>query len=477
MNTEKHKTVIELLERICFQRLVDIGLQLGNSGMFPAGEEPAPLSLENVKEIARCCGRDSLSGRLTFAAEDIFVRSRVEPVQAIFSQWMAGSLAQVNGEDIPFREIIAWCQECRDWEQRGRLAKEARSLCRFLAPLSHSTWQALTAAVVEELEYESYLAYCEVRRAISLSQEAEVCRHILDMHRQGYMDRVQKWLQSVYPGKRLSGATRFDAIYLLGMRYMDQVADGIISLETALEFFSGLGLEEKAGLRLHFEGRPGRQSYCVPVTIPGEVHVILGPVSGWLDYEALFHEMGHAFSFIHTSPELPVEAREFFVSGAVSETFAFLFQRLCMQENFLSMVMGAESDDLTDIEHVHELKLDILTRRYGAKFLIEYENFSADRISRGQELYAAVMERETGFVYEPETYLFDLMPDFYSLDYFQAFVASGILLEYLEGRFGEWWFVNDDALITLKTWAALGNRYDIHEFMEQVAGRDIALFP
>ena len=65
MNTEKHRTVVELLERICFQRLVDIGLQLGDSEIFPAKEEPAPLSLEDVKEITRCCGRDGLSGRIT----------------------------------------------------------------------------------------------------------------------------------------------------------------------------------------------------------------------------------------------------------------------------------------------------------------------------------------------------------------------------------------------------------------------------
>ncbi len=82
----------------------------------------------------------------------------------------------------------------------------------------------------------------------------------------------------MHAGTGLAGASRFDAIYLLGMRYLDNESRSVISREAALGFFSGLGLDEHTGLHLHFEGRPGSQSYCVPVTIPGEVHVILGPL-------------------------------------------------------------------------------------------------------------------------------------------------------------------------------------------------------
>ena len=471
--SEDAAVIQDLLGRLRFQRLSDASLQIGNGVSLSDEEPPVPLTLDDVRKVAERFGRDGLRSRVTFTAEDMFARSRVEPVQAMFSQWMAGSVAQVNGENIPFGEIINWCQECADIEARRLLAKEARSLCRFLAPMSHATWQALIAAVTDELGYDGYFSYCEARRVMPFADQARFCRKVLDCEREIYRQQVQSWLQDVHPGAMLSEATRFDAIYLLGMRYMDHEAESAISRDSALEFFSGLGLDGDSGLRLHFEGRSGRQSYCVPVTIPGEVHVIMGPVSGWLDWEALFHEMGHAFSFIHTSPLVPVEAREFFVSGAVSEAFAFLFQRVCMKRNFLREVTGADSPGLSRVEEIHALKFQVLTRRYGAKFLIEYDNFRKGHVSRGQELYALTMAEETGFFYDPETYLFDLMPDFYSLDYFLAFLASKLMLQDLKADFGDRWFLEDAALVRLKKWAAAGSSCDIHEFMKSIVGMDM----
>ncbi len=481
-----------LFERLKGLRLSDIQLQLGRD---PGQELPAeggekggtggpswtePMDLDEVHRVRTiflsspkglCPDGARLSCRPVFVAEDLFVRSRVEPLQAVFTQWMAGAKAQVDGEDVAFRKIINWCQDCADWRKRQVLAREARALCRFLAPFSHATWQALVAAVREELGYDSYLAYCQARRRMCLDEQAKRCRELLSSGRQAYLRAADKWLNRVCPGRRLHEASRFDAIYLLGMRYMDHLARDTISLDSAMEFFRRLGVSERKGLRVHMEGSPGRQSFCVPVSIPGEVHLIVGPLAGWVDWEALFHEMGHAFSFIHTDPGLALEAREFFLSGAVSEAFAFLFQRLAMNPVFLETLARKDGvRALDELSGMHELKFQVLTRRYGAKFLIEYENFRKDRISSGQDLYARIMGRETGFFYHPETYLFDLMPDFYSLDYFLAFVASGLLEKRLKTEFGKEWFRDGQAIETLKGWASVGNLYELDEFMKEVTG-------
>jgi len=468
---EKRRILGQVLSRLRRQRLFDIDLQLGHGGIAHGHDEPVPpLSLSDLHRIRRLFADRGLSARAVYMAEDLFVRTRVEPVQAMLTEWMAGAKAQVDGEDIPFRQIITWCQECESWDRRHRLAIEARSLCRFLAPFSHATWKALEAAVTEELGYGSYLEYCQARRDIDLGEEASRCRRRLDERRSDYLDRLESWFSNIFPGRELSDANRFDAIYLLGMRYMDHLAGPEISLEGALDFFSGLGIDDKGGLDLHIDGQPGRQSYCVPVAIPGKIHLIIGPVSGWVDWEALFHEMGHAFSFMHTDPSLPLEAREFFLSGALSEAFAFVFQRLCMKEAFLSWISGREDDSFSRLEQLQHFKFQLLERRYGAKFLIEYENFRAGRVSRGQGLYARVMAQETGFSYDPETYLFDLMPDFYSLDYYLAFIASDIMIGVLEDEFGPRWFQQGQALERLRHWASFGNLYEIHEFMERVVG-------
>ncbi len=464
----------ELKERIFAklkeQRLREIALLQGEESAGIGEVTQTFPDHDDLAKIRKLFGDRGITGRATFIAEDLFLRKRVEPLQAMFSQWMERAAAQVNGENIPFREIITWCQNCDEWGKRRILAREALALCRFLAPFSHATWQALLAAVLDELGYENYVVFCEARRGPKLHGEVKRCRSFLKTHRREYMKQVEEWLGNVQPGHNFSEANRFDAIYLLGMRYMDAYFPSLASSEIAMSFFDSIGIKEGPQLKIHGHGKPGSQSFCIPVSVPSEVHIFVSPICGWLDWEALFHEMGHAFYFLNTSSDAPLEAREFLLSGEIPEAFAFLFQRLCMKKEFLESLAGNSLPEAEEIERIHGIKFKVLTRRYGAKFLIEYENFSKDHVSRGQGLYAEVMERETGFKYDPETYLFDLMPDFYSLDYFKAFLASEKMLKSLEARSGPKWFLDFDALETLKNWASCACLYTLDKFMAKVVG-------
>ena len=65
-------------------------------------------------------------------------------------------------------------------------------------------------------------------------------------------------------------------------------------------------------------------------------------------------------------------------------------------------------------------------RRYAAKFIAEYEMFSSGELADG-EPYAGIMARYLGFYYQPESHLFDLVPEFYSLEYVLALMAEPFL--------------------------------------------------
>ncbi len=117
-------------------------------------------------------------------------------------------------------------------------------------------------------------------------------------------------------------------------------------------------------------------------------------------------------------------AKEFLHSGALSESYAFLIQKICLSSIFLQDVLGLSEKDARNIADVHKVKWLALARRYAAKLVIEVDNFQEGRLQKGEKHYAQIMQRETGFHYDPETYLFDLMPDFYSCDYFQAFMEA-----------------------------------------------------
>ncbi len=455
-------------------RLRDLDMQLGRR---PAWDTGAPLTLADLAAI-RQLDRSRAGDRLYFQAVDHFLRVRVEPLQAMLTSWMKGARAQVNGEEIPFNQVITWCQDTADHQARRLLTREVRTLCRFLAPLSHATWQGLLALVEEELGYAGYLEFCEQKRGVRLEEAAALATAFLEAGREQHLRRVDALLREV-TGIELGQASRFDAIYLLGLRYLDRCFPPTLRVDDILAFFEKAGFDRirSPALTIHHQGRPGRQSYCMPVAVPGEIHIVLGPLQGWLDLEALCHELGHALSFLYTDKGLSPLQTDFFPSSGLSETFAFLFQKMAMSGEFLEEIIGLDNDDAAAVATVHQVKWVTLARRYAAKMVIEFENFRQRRLRNGEPFYARTMQRETGFHYDPETYLFDLMPDFYSLDYFQGFLAAAILDDRLRDAAGSRWYRHPAAVALLTSWWRQGNRRDLASFLNRELDRPLDMTP
>ncbi len=467
---------LQTLTRSTRQR--DLALHLGR--MQSRKNDETLLTISDLKTIRQLdSGKGNRNNRLYHQATDHFLRSRVEPFQAMLTTWMNGANAQVGGQDIPFNQVVTWCQDTQDTDTRSILTREVRTLCRFLAPFSHATWKALLDVLSEELHYPDYIAFCEEKRDISLTRAAAEASAFLKETGASYRKLLPPLLLKV-TGLSLEQASRFDAIYLLGLRYLDRFFPDRLSNDDILGFFHKIGytlVSEPARLIIHEQDDPGVQPYCIPVHIPGEVHIIVGPMKGWLDLESLCHELGHAMTFLYADAKLPPEQTDFFQSGALSESFAFLFQKMCMSKEFLHEVLGLDTDRAEMISRVHEVKWLTLARRYAAKLVIEVENFQQGHLQRGEQYYADTMQQETGFYYDPETYLFDLMPDFYSLDYFQAFLGSASIEKYLQNMYGATWYLGTAAGSMLQQWWSEGNGLDLADFIKDKTGQPLQADP
>jgi len=462
----------KIYDTTIFYRKRDLELNIGRNGPEESNLARYTLSLSEIEVLKDMANQGKVDLSILYQAEDLFLRQRVEPIQSLLDSWIKGAKAQVNGHDVPFSEIITWCQEATNKTDREALMREARSLCRFLAPFSHSTWKALLECVEEELGYESYFRFCQAKKGAILSRYPGLALRFLDLSANMYFPMMDRWLGSMKQPLRLEESSRFDAIYLLGLRYLDHLfpkeLKGAAGTKAVLALFEQLFPEWK-NITVHTQGKKGRQSYCIPLRIPQEIHVIAGPIHGWLDLEALFHELGHAVFFANNAPGLRPEEKDYFQSAALSETFAFLFQLHSMSEPFLTKCFSVNRNVALLLEGVHKLKFLTLCRRYAAKAYIEYENFIHNRVSHGQDLYAKAMKRYTGFQYDPETYLFDLMPDFYSMDYFEAFLAAPCLAVFLQTSFGRNWFLEDGAHAMMRSWWTEGNRYGLDEFLKRIS--------
>ena len=70
----------------------------------------------------------------------------------------------------------------------------------------------------------------------------------------------------------------------------------------------GIDLRSQTNVELDLERRPNKmpRPFCAPIEVPGRVMLVIQPIGGKDDWEALFHEAGHTEHFAHTSPDAVV---------------------------------------------------------------------------------------------------------------------------------------------------------------------------
>ena len=201
------------------------------------------------------------------------------------------------------------------------------------------------------------------------------------------------------------------------------------------------------------------------VGIPDEVHLLMRPEGGWIDIETLWHELGHGLSAVYTDPALPTVERELATSFNLSEVYAFLLQRMALSRPVLEEVFELPAEAVATIIYYKDLKDLSVFRRYAAKFISEYEMFNNGNLSDGDP-YAETMARITGFYHQPESHLFDLVPEFYCADYLLGWMGEAVLAERLVAQFGKDGCLEPDAGSWLQSLWRQGNRPDIFSFFE-----------
>lgn len=405
--------------------------------------------------------------RLRYALIDHYLQSVLLPHENEMRSWMRGAKAHVKNEKIRFRDIIPWCQKSSTYEDRRRLAKETGPLCKFLKPFVLNYWNILLEILNNELGYEYYLDYCHQKKEIDYHGYYNILKSLLTETEDLYFSAMKQWSRQQF-NRPLSALSRFDAIFLLGFGAFDGLYPNK-PIEELTGFFNywGIDIEHTPGLNLELGKEEGKsaQAMCFILEVPEEVYIMMKPEGGWVDLETLWHELGHGLSAVFTSPDLPIVARDMATSHSLSESFAFLLQNITLSVPFLGDYLGLNASDSEKLSYYKTLKDFSVFRRYAAKFLAEYEMFSSGDLSNGNP-YAELMARHTGFYYQPESHLFDLAPEFYSLDYVLGWLAEAIMEEHLRDLLGTRWMFRPEAGHILKRWWKQGNRHDVFEFMK-----------
>lgn len=188
------------------------------------------------------------------------------------------------------------------------------------------------------------------------------------------------------------------------------------------------------------------RAVCYPSDPPKEVHLVIKPIGGEQDYEAMFHEGGHSLHFTAVDPKLPYSYRALSNSNALTETYAFILEDLVFDPMFLTTYLNVSQFTGAKINwQAHFVNL-MLLRRYLGKYSYEYALFSKGQaLGSGPSLYKKNLEATTGFIHKKENWLSDMDGGFYSADYLRAWIAAAQIKDYLERKFGKKWFLNKKA--------------------------------
>jgi hypothetical protein len=422
----------------------------------------SPVTLEGIETISDPADRR----RLHFNWIDHHLQYRLQPYEHEMQGWMKGAAAHVEGHKIYFADIIPWCLKGSNRNQRRLLQKETGPLCKFMKPLALNYWEMLLE-VLQKLHFEDYLGYCRRKKGKDLLGYRGMIQALLDATQSLYFHHMQRWCRKRMHSP-MEALTRFDAINLLGLEQFDDLLPDR-SIRDLSGFFGLWGLDARHNrdlcLVLDADGGGSAQAMCVMLSVPEEIYILMRPVGGWIDLETLWHEMGHALAALYTSPRLSFGERNLETAHTLSEAYAFLAQNICLSRPFLENFLGLPPEAAQRLAYYKVLKDLALFRRYAAKFLSELDMFASGALADGRP-YAERMASITGFYHQPESHLFDLVPELYCLDYLLGWLLEATLEADLKRRWGAEWMLRPEAGQTLRCWWAQGNRFDLRSFLE-----------
>jgi oligoendopeptidase F len=313
------------------------------------------------------------------------------------------------------------------------------------------------------------------RFGFRLDELAAECRELLDATERTWEDAGDRAFRSRL-GIGLADARPWDVARLFRAPEWDRAyrPDTMLpALEATLRDL-GVDLRAQENVYLDLEQRPGKspRAFCAPIEVPGRVMLVIQPIGGRDDWEALFHEAGHAEHFAHASAELPMEARRL-GDMAVTEGWAMLLQHLVTEPAWL--------DRRLDVPRVAELANEGATmllyfvRRYCAKLLYEIEFFQAEDVAAMRPRYAELLTDAVKFPAAPENYLADIDGSFYVTGYLRSWAFEAQLRDFLRGEFGSAWFARRDAGDLLRELWALGQLPTADELLRDVAGAELEM--
>ncbi len=415
-------------------------------------------------------------GYLRDAATEYHLDALVRPLTEEIASHAASATVRWGRREIPFLATRALAirepraEARRELESlRARVFEETNDLRAERLEKQHDGARSLGA--------DSYLALWSDLRGVDYIALAESARQLLSATERPYAEALEPALTS-RAEVRPADATRTDALHAFRLGDFARAFPGPRMPVVYRAALAGLGIRTGAqgNIRLDLDERPTKspRAFCAAIRVPDEVVLSLRPSGGYQDYRALLHEAGHAQHFGYTSPDARVA---FTRAGdrALSETYAFLFENLLLEPEFLGEFFGLGA--AKPFVAVAALERAYFVRRYAGKLIYETWLHSAGALAGARERYVESLDEATRVRWPAAEHLSDVDDGLYVASYLRAWALEVQLRDHLKTRFGRQWWASRPAGDLLKELWATGKEYTADDLATELGLGAISFDP
>ena len=226
--------------------------------------------------------------------------------------------------------------------------------------------------------------------------------------------------------------------------------------------------------KIHFDTQDRKDKYpspiCFFVRIPDDIRVLFKRESSIFDFQACFHETGHAMHASSVDPNMEYW-NKYKISMGIAEIFSTFFERLTKNSQYLHSLSGSgKANEIVInklIARTHFMELFFVTF-YTANSLMKLEYWQQNlSVAKACEVYSKLIKEYTGFEVPGEYWLLHhILPEsiMYVPSYLLAAVRAAELEAYLRNKFGDMWWREKEAGKSLR------------EIMKPGAAIDLSLF-
>lgn len=394
--------------------------------------------------------------RLRMVIEEGLLANETAPLEDTLATDLLQRTVSVAGKTVSYFGLQpAWSRE-NDYAVRDQLYDAFLGINAETNELRKECIEAVERGIRTELGAADYVSWMEQRKRFVYRPFLDALKAAEPNLRRSYeptMDRrVAARLEVPFGTARAShagylvrGVSEFDSHFP-----PKQLRSALLKTLAAL----GIDLEQMSNITLDTEDRPKKnpRAVCFPLRVPDEIYLVIKPTGGIHDYEAFFHEAGHALHFGFTDAALPYAFRVLSRSYALTEIFSYLLEHLIYDPAWLEWGMGMSAEMATHV--AAELRNSNLFQllRYIAKLEFELGFYAAPtEWAHNAQRYSKLLTDATGFIYPQENYLDDFDSGLYSADYLRAWVTEAQFYEHLASEFGRQWFATPAAGDYLKS--------------------------